>query len=366
MARPPLLDDAETRSDGRMPAVTRPAPTRRRRGAGQQSAGQLLVVMVTALVLAALVNADAMVERAERKPFGPGRDRSLTLWHPVQDIAHVTQLSRLRTLGDLLVGNDDRPTSDDLTASVPEDPPAPPPDAEVRPELRVPTSADPLRIYIAGDSVVRDAGESFLRLAADDPRLASTLHYEIATGLSRPDFYDWPTALADDVEALKPDVAVIMFGGNDAQGIVGPDGTVFPTVDAPGWREEYGRRVAAVMDELQDPHRLVFWVGQPPMRDAAFDRRIGIINDVVATEAADRPWVTFVDTAEVLGGPDGGYAARLPGTDADLRQADGIHLSRAGADLLARQLLTRVQDEVVAAGKDAADGATDATSAEPG
>jgi hypothetical protein len=321
-----------------------PRPPLRRRRRGEQPAGQLLVVMLSALLLAALVNADAMVERAERKPLGPDRDRSLLIWHPVQDIAHVTQLHRVRALGDLLVGDDD--DGGDLVSAVPVADGSPA--RAVRPELRYPTPADPLRVYIGGDSVVRDAGESFLRLAAEDPRLRTALHYEIATGLSRPDYYDWPAALAGDAEALRPEIALIMFGGNDAQGIVGPDGEVFPTVDSAGWRAEYGRRVGAVMDELQAEDRLVLWIGQPPMRDGGFARRIEVINEVVAAEVEDRPWVTFVDTAEILGGPDGGYVDRLPGIDEDLRQGDGIHLSRAGADLLARHLLDLIDDEIAA------------------
>jgi hypothetical protein len=317
----------------------------RRRRRGEQPAGQLLVIMLAALVLAALVNADALVERAERKPLGSGRDRALMLWHPVQDVAHVTQLHRLRALGDLIVGDDDH--GGDLVAAVPKggDHPA----RAVRPELRVPTAADPLRVYIGGDSVVRDAGESFQRLAAEDPRLRTALHYEIATGLSRPDFYDWPGALAADAEGIKPEVALIMFGANDAQGIVDPDGQVHPAVDSAGWRAEYGRRVGAVMDELQADDRVVFWIGQPPMRDGGFDHRIDVINEVVAEQAEDRPWVTFVDTAPILGGADGGYVDRLPGIDEDLRQGDGIHLSRAGADLLAQHLLTLIDDEVAKA-----------------
>jgi hypothetical protein len=331
-----------TRSEPYRSAPPRPPLRRRRRG--EQPAGQLIVVMVAALVLAALVNSDAMVERAERKPLGAGRDRSLYLWHPVQDIAHITQLHRLRDLGARLVGDDD--ASVDLVAALPSDTAA---GADVRPELRTPTVDDPLRLYIGGDSVVRDAGESFLRLAAEDKRLRTALHYEIATGLARPDAFDWPTTLVGDTDALKPEIALLMFGGNDAQGIVGPDGQVFRRVDSRGWRDEYGRRVGAVMDSLQTEDRLIFWVGQPPMRDSGFDRRISVINEVVAAEAADRAWVTFVDTAEVVGGRDGGYADRLPGIDEDLRQADGIHLSRAGADLLAEHLLRLINEEIAAA-----------------
>ena len=102
------------------------------------------------------------------------------------------------------------------------------------------------------------------------------------------------------------------------------------------------------MDDLQSKHRLVLWVGQPPMRDKGFDRRIAVINDVVAAQAQDRPWVTFIDTAAILGGSDGGYVDRLPGIDQDLRQGDGIHLSRAGADLLAEHLLGLIDEEITA------------------
>src|SRR3546814_10782373 len=91
-------------------------------------------------------------------------------------------------------------------------------------------------------------------------------------------FYDWPSALVSDMETHDPELAIIMFGGNDAQGIVGPDGTVYSSVSETGWQAEYGRRVGAVMDSLQGGGRLVLWVGQPPMRDAGFDDRVELLD----------------------------------------------------------------------------------------
>src|SRR3546814_10359409 len=86
------------------------------------------------------------------------------------------------------------------------------------------------------------------------------------------------------------------------------------------------------MDSLQGEGRLVLWVGQPPMRDAGFNDRVDILNSVYEEQAADRPWVRYVDVDTVLG-DDGEYAARLPdgagGQTDDLRQGDGIHLSRS-------------------------------------
>ena len=201
---------------------------RPRRDPRHRSAGDVLLIGVAGLALAALVNADAMVDRAEEKPFGPGRDRSLAVWHPVQDVAHVLQLHRVRDLGDALAGNED-----DGDGAVPTTVPTDGFEEAVRPELRAPAPGEPLRILMAGDSVLRDFSESMLRLTAGDARFAVEAHYEIATGLTRPDAYNWPAALADDVERVDPEVVVVMFGGNDGQGIVEPDGTVHQRVSDP-------------------------------------------------------------------------------------------------------------------------------------
>ncbi len=325
---------------------------RRRAGSrrGEQSAGRVLVTMLVALALAALVNADALVDRADRKPLGSSRDRSLAIWHPVQDIGHLTQLTRLRDLGDWMAGNEDEggavvPVAGDVTTTAP---------ATIeRPVLRVPTAEQPLRVLIAGDSILRDAGDAFLDIAGASPLFETALHYENATGLTRPDFYDWPAALAEDMTAHRPEVAFIMFGGNDSQGIVAPDGATYPGPSDPGWRTEYARRVGAVMDILRADDRIVYWIGLPPMRDSGFDRRAEVMNDIYREAAATRPWVTYLDTRPIVGDADGHYVDRKPneaGDLVDLRQRDGVHLSTGGADHLARVLLRRI-DEEIRAGK---------------
>jgi hypothetical protein len=321
-----------------------PGPTRRQNGESLRAA-QVLAVMVLALGLAALVNADALVERAERKPIGAGRDRSLALWHPVQDISHVLQLHRLRLLADDVAGDDNDATSPvgSATASDPSTPTTVP----TRPELRQATAADPLRVWVGGDSIVRDYGESFLRLAGDVPTVEAVLHYEISSGLTRPDYLDWPASLAADLEEHDPEAAVIMFGANDAQGLVASDGTTFERVEEPGWQAEYTRRVASIMDQLQG--RLVFWVLQPPMREGTFDARMRILNDIYRAQAAGRPWIEIVETAPLFGDANGRYVElrELPGGGLeDLRQDDGIHLSREGADLLAHRTLDLLGKEI--------------------
>jgi uncharacterized protein len=305
-------------------------------------AGRALVVIVAALVLAALVNADDLVARAERRPLGPERDRSLAVWHPVQGVSHVLQLYRLRQIGDWVVG-DDRGGSGDPAAAVSAgttSASADPPTREV--QLRAPTPDEPLRLWVGGDSMSQTFGESLVRMAEETGVVEGMVHAEISSGLTRPDYYDWPDALAADVADQRSEVVVALFGANDAQGILLPDGTPVPDMSDPRWAAEYGRRVAAVMDQLYQEGRLVVWVLQPTMRDADFDARIDVINGVYAQAAASRPWVVVVDATDALGDEAGRYAELLAsgsGGVEDVRQDDGVHLTRAGADRLAADVL---------------------------
>ena len=326
---------------------------------GEQAAGRVLIMMVVALVLAALVNADSLVDRAERKPLGADRDRSLAIWHPVQDIAHVLQISRMRDLGDWAVGNEDQggsgiPLEAGPTTTVPPD--------VTRALLRAPTADEPLRVYIGGDSIIRDAGDAFLNLASDTPLFETTLHYENATGLTRPDFYDWPAALSNDMEDHRPEVAFILFGGNDSQGIIGPGGEAFSDPSDPRWREEYARRVAGVMDILRADDRTVFWIGLPPMRDGGFDSRSQVMNEIFREAAADRPWMTYVDTRPIFGDDSGAYVeekADDSGDLVDLRREDGVHFSQPGAVHLARVMLDLIDEEIQASREAAATATTE-------
>src|SRR5690606_22384381 len=104
--------------------------------------------------------------RAERRPPGRERDRSLAIWHPVQDVSHVLQLYRVRQVADWVAGDDDEPTAaprtDRESRQAPRTPPAvaadePGRDATAQADcdravtLRTPTEDEPLRLLVAGD-----------------------------------------------------------------------------------------------------------------------------------------------------------------------------------------------------------------------
>ena len=145
--------------------------------AGYIPAGRVLVVLVATLVLAMLVNADALVAKAEQRPLGPGRDRALAVWRPVQDVSHVLQLYRIRQLADWATGDDHAhrggsavPRSHPATGATSTTAPATDGTAKAGAPaapagLRTPTAAKPLRLWVGGDSLAQVFGQSMVTAA---------------------------------------------------------------------------------------------------------------------------------------------------------------------------------------------------------
>ena len=69
----------------------------------------------------------------------------------------------------------------------------------------------------------------------------------IATGLTRPDVFNWFEAIRKRVKELRPKVVVLGFGANDDKAYMTglPDGVSIDAFGGSVWRREYARRVGA-------------------------------------------------------------------------------------------------------------------------
>lgn len=328
----------------------------------------LAVVISVAATVALLLNAVPMERAAETSPFGVRRTVSLAILHPIAALSDKLGLDRPRSALDALAGHGDPGapggTSHDVsdgspvtagtlapvspTLSVARRAPA----ASREVALRVPTPADPLRLWVGGDSVAGYFGFGMDDLAAAARSVSAHSHYQVSTGLSRPDYYDWPAHLEQDMTTYDPEVVVFLVGANDDQPLeVGGQVADFGS-DA--WKAEYGRRVGSVMDRLLAEGRMVVWVGQPVMRSADFDNRMQVMNAIYRQEVARRPGVTYFDSRPVLADGGGGYSAYLPDTDGTqtlMRAPDGIHLTPAGGRRLAHAVLATVLATVASRGE---------------
>ena len=182
-----------------------------------------------------------------------------------------------------------------------------------------------LGVWIAGDSLVIVPGESLLRAVAGNRAVdaADAIDGRIASGLERPDVFNWFTHVREVMEKDKPRAVVLMFGGNDDHGFMTgiPEGHEVGTFGSPTWRAEYRRRVASVMDTVTRNGAYLVWIGLPITRDADQTLRFDVINSIVQTEAAKRAGrVSYLDTYFFFAGENGGYAQYIEDSDGQARE----------------------------------------------
>jgi uncharacterized protein len=223
----------------------------------------------------------------------------------------------------------------------------PAPAKPVKPAKPAFTSAKKLRLWIAGDSLVITPGYAILRAAGANPAIAGvgTVDGRVATGLARPDVFNWFKHISTEVRRLEPHVVVLAFGANDDKAYMTgtPEGVRAERFGDAVWRREYRRRLGVLFEGVSRAGAHVVWIGLPQTRNARQSARFRVINAAVIAEAKRRPRkVSYVDTYKTFAGSRGGYAEyleRSSGALVKVRASDGVHFERAGGDIIARRVL---------------------------
>ena len=185
------------------------------------------------------------------------------------------------------------------------------------------------------DKALRRAGFEFRREAKGN------------SGIARPDYFNWPEVAGELYRTFRPHATVVMFGGNDAQGLRMPRGTSPPWIrwHEDGWPSEYARRVAAFADVVAPNGEPVFWLGLAAMRQKGFDDRSRKINRIVRHALEGRPRTFYVDTRSILGREGKRYVDHLvvDGKQMRIREPDGVHITVGGGRVLASRVIPMIQ-----------------------
>ncbi|MGH3134976.1 MAG: DUF459 domain-containing protein [Gaiellaceae bacterium] len=334
--------------------TTRRRPRRRTGEGGRRlhSAGSAIVVSLAGLVIALLLNAPGLHKSATIQPEGWKRDTALAVTGPLESVSGALLLDQPRRVLKAALGRsgDDR-IDTEVVAPTPEEPvggdaPAAPPKREKFSPKRK------LRVWIAGDSLVVVPGESLLRAVAGNRAISSAgkIDGRIASGLERPDVFNWFTHVRDEMRTSKPRAVVLMFGGNDDHGFMTglPEGKEIGSFGSPSWRAEYRRRVAGIMETITRNGGFLVWIGLPISRDAEQTLRYDVINTIVQSEAAKRPGrASYLDTYFFFAGDDGGYSQYIAddtGKLVKMRADDGVHFERPAGDLIAEKVLEQLEE----------------------
>lgn len=239
-----------------------------------------------------------------------------------------------------------------LPAEAEQEVPGPPPEPDVPPGERWNATAlldRPQRVLIVGASSIQYAiGTELEReLVERYEGLEVRRKGKVSTGLTRDDVFDWPAEIARLMEEFQPDVVIGQFGGNDGQNIVSPtDGP--QTVYSDGWAEEYGRRLEALVAQVEGAGAEMIVLGMPRMKSDKFDRKMQWVNGVTK-EAVEGAGGQFVDTTRLATDDRGEYVAsvRFEGRSGRMRMDDGIHFTRLGGQHVAHGLARKLEREMV-------------------
>ena len=209
-----------------------------------------------------------------------------------------------------------------------------------------PVSAEaPLRTYVAGDSQAFHLGHA-LRASPMSEVMDIKLDQRHSTGLARPGYFNWPVHMFFVAVGSDPELLIMTLGSNDWQAMRSEDGGTIRR-GTEEWKHEWGRRLSVMLDALNAPYRQIVWVGLPPTRADHFREGYAVMNGIVSGIAAERDFVTMIDIWEMFGG-DEPYRESVPppgdpdGTPVDVRNADGVHMNRRGAEWV----VGLVEDEI--------------------
>ena len=198
-------------------------------------------------------------------------------------------------------------------------------------------------VLVIGDSIMATIGpmiknDVVARLAGDAQVIT-----KIATGLARPDVFDWRNQLRQEVETWHYDYMVMMLGTNDSQDFA-ERGRVL-TYGTEEWVRSYNDRIAEMMDYACHGADRVFWIGLPPMKSEAFQRKAVRINSWAQKQVDRHPCMQYVSIDTIVGDERGEFTSYLKVKDGleRVRMGDGIHVTPQGGTLVSKALLKFIQ-----------------------
>jgi len=207
----------------------------------------------------------------------------------------------------------------------------------------------PYNFILAGDSFILEgfgpALEKELILYKN-----TTVHRKglYSTGLSRPDYFNWNEEMKKLVDLYNPNVAVVVFGLNDAQDQRTLDKKIIH-YGTEEWNIEYGKRVDEILDILTENKISVYWIGLPNARSQSFSDKMAKLDLIFKAECQKYSDCVYFSTWELLLDSNGKYSDFLPdetGKMQPVRRTDGIHPKAYGTEILVRALINKMKEKI--------------------
>ncbi len=217
---------------------------------------------------------------------------------------------------------------------------------------------DPVTVLLIGDSIMNQAGVYIEETLEADERIDDV---EVrnegvnGTGLLTPNLYDWHEVTPRLIDETNPDIIAILFVGNytDDDHYVNRGGATIEGYTAGFWDAwEYEAR--RLQTDLVDHGAEIFWVNPPPMAGVG-EQRVQEFRQIHRGIAENWTGTILIDGTSALSTEEGDYALELPNEEGVLEQVrtlDSVHLTQAGAKVLAGEIARQLAPSIIIAQRD--------------
>ena len=198
-------------------------------------------------------------------------------------------------------------------------------------------------VLITGDSMMQYIG---MIASQNYPKLGLKVLdlSKQSTGLLYKKSHNWAQVIKDTLAQNKDiKLLVMLIGANDPWGrsINGK----FYELNSSEWREFYARRVDEIYKIAKASNVKVLWLSLPCMKKTGYAKKIKLLNEIYKS-ASEQNRQIFINTSEYLCQNDNFLThLNINGKRSKIRQDDGIHISKAGSQILADEILKRIEIE---------------------
>ena len=198
-------------------------------------------------------------------------------------------------------------------------------------------------VLITGDSMMQYIG---IIASQNYPKLGLKVLdlSKQSTGLLYKKSHNWAQVIKDTLAQNKDiKLLVMLIGANDPWGrsINGK----FYELNSSEWREFYARRVDEIYKIAKASNVKVLWLSLPCMQKTDYAKKIELLNEIYKS-VSEKNGQIFINTSEYLCQNDNFLThLNINGKRSKIRQDDGIHISKIGSQILADEILKRIEIE---------------------
>ena len=200
-------------------------------------------------------------------------------------------------------------------------------------------AARPIRILLAGDSLMESMGPQMRDAMAGYGNITLIPIGKRSTGLSRPDFYNWPRELEENLRKHRPHIVVMWVGTNDPQNIYAQRGLGKPC--SRPWLRAYAAKIMEIVRLCQFYRARIILLSPPVMDEEPLDSQLAEITSLMRSICRHYR-LGFINTRSILADSRGRYThtATMPnGRKATIRWKDRVHITGEGNILVMNRLL---------------------------